>query len=44
MFMSEEDTLKLSRNAKSQRKSPQDEHRKVENIAMSLKAVCCINK
>ena len=34
--MSEENTLKfISRNVKSQIESPQDEHRQVENIAMS---------
>ena len=34
--MSEElDTLKLSRNVKSQIKSPQDELRQVENITMN---------
>ena len=33
--MSEEDTFKLSRKVKSQIESPQDEHRQVENTAMS---------
>ena len=32
--MSEQDTLKLSRNVRSQIESPQEEHRQVENIAM----------
>ena len=35
MLMSEEHSLKLSRNVKSQIESPQDEQRQIENIAMS---------
>ena len=42
MLMSEEDTLKLSRNVKSHMES-QDEHRQVEN-SHELKAVFGINK
>ena len=38
MLISGEDTLKLlARNVKSQIESPQDEHRQVENTAMSYK-------
>ena len=35
MLMPGKDTFKLSRKVKSQIESAQDEHRQVENIAMS---------